>query len=99
MDILYSEKADGFCLVSSDSDFTRLATRLREAGKTVYGIGEQRRPMPLYAACDRFIYMEILDESSHMNPIAARLRWPPRAKACQAASPGQEEKDNQENQL
>ena len=68
MDILYSEKADGFCLVSSDSDFTRLATRLREAGKTVYGIGEQKTPNAFIAACDRFIYMEILDESSHEEP-------------------------------
>lgn len=65
MDILYSEKADGFCLVSSDSDFTRLATRLREAGKTVYGIGEQKTPNSFIAACDRFIYLEILDESRH----------------------------------
>lgn len=65
MDILYSEKADGFCLVSSDSDFTRLATRLREAGMTVYGIGEQKTPNAFIAACDRFIYLEILDESRH----------------------------------
>ncbi|MDW7657403.1 MAG: NYN domain-containing protein [Bacillota bacterium] len=65
MDILYSEKADGFCLVSSDSDFTRLATRLREAGMTVYGIGEQKTPNSFIAACDRFIYLEILDESQH----------------------------------
>jgi hypothetical protein len=65
MDILYSEKADGFCLVSSDSDFTRLATRLREAGQTVYGIGEQKTPNSFIAACDRFIYLEILDESQH----------------------------------
>jgi len=60
MDILYSEKVAGFCLVSSDSDFTRLATRLREAGKTVYGIGEKKTPSPFIAACDRFIYLEIL---------------------------------------
>ncbi len=65
MDILFSERADAFCLVSSDSDFTRLATRLREAGKTVYGIGEQKTPNSFIAACDRFIYLEILDESDH----------------------------------
>lgn len=65
MDILYSEKADSFCLVSSDSDFTRLATRLREAGKTVYGIGEQKTPNAFIAACDKFIYLEILEEGSH----------------------------------
>ncbi|NLM79173.1 MAG: NYN domain-containing protein [Ruminococcaceae bacterium] len=68
MDILYSEKADGFCLVSSDSDFTRLATRLREAGKIVYGIGEQKTPNSFIAACDRFIYLEILDEPQHDEP-------------------------------
>ena len=60
MDILYSEKVAGFCLVSSDSDFTRLATRLREAGKIVYGIGEKKTPSPFIAACDKFIYLEIL---------------------------------------
>ncbi len=62
MDILYAEKVDAFCLVSSDSDFTKLATRLREAGKIVYGIGEQKTPTPFIAACDRFIFLEILDE-------------------------------------
>ena len=60
MDILYSEKVDGFCLVSSDSDFTRLATRLREAGMNVIGIGEKKTPEPFIVACDRFIYIEIL---------------------------------------
>lgn len=62
MDILYSESAEAFCLVSSDSDFTRLATRLREAGKTVYGIGEQKTPNAFIASCDRFIYTEILQD-------------------------------------
>jgi len=60
MDILYSEKVDGFCLVSSDSDFTRLATRLREAGMQVFGIGEKKTPSPFIVACDKFIYIEIL---------------------------------------
>lgn len=60
MDILYSEKVNGFCLVSSDSDFTRLATRLREAGMNVIGIGEKKTPDPFIAACDKFIYIEIL---------------------------------------
>ena len=60
MDILYSEKVDGFCLVSGDSDFTKLATRLREAGKAVYGIGEKKTPEPFIVACDKFIYIEIL---------------------------------------
>jgi len=67
MDILYSEKVDGFCLVSSDSDFTRLATRLREAGKIVYGIGEKKTPTPFIAACDRFIFLEILGVEVEKN--------------------------------
>lgn len=60
MDILYSGKVNGFCLVSSDSDFTRLATRLREAGMQVFGIGEKKTPDPFIVACDKFIYIEIL---------------------------------------
>ena len=60
MDILYSRKVEGFCLVSSDSDFTRLATRLREAGMQVIGIGEKKTPNPFIAACDKFVYIEIL---------------------------------------
>lgn len=60
MDLLYSGNLDGFCLVSSDSDFTRLATRIREAGLAVYGFGEKKTPEPFRAACDKFIYTEIL---------------------------------------
>ncbi|AUC76827.1 NYN domain-containing protein [Olleya sp. Bg11-27] len=67
MDILYSEKVDGFCLVSSDSDFTRLATRLREAGMKVYGIGEKKTPNPFIVACDKFIYIEILKNVAEEN--------------------------------
>ncbi len=63
MDILYSNRVDGFCLVSSDSDFTRLATRLREAGMNVIGIGEKKTPEPFIVACDKFIYIEILKSS------------------------------------
>ncbi len=63
MDILYAGNVDGFCLVSSDSDFTRLATRLREAGKIVYGMGEMKTPNPFIAACDRFIYLEVLQRN------------------------------------
>src|SRR6201991_2519135 len=61
MDILYSGKVDGFCIVSSDSDFTRLAIRLREAGMKVIGIGEKKTPSSLIAACDRFIFLEVLE--------------------------------------
>jgi hypothetical protein len=60
MDILYTGKVDGFCIVSSDSDFTRLATRLREAGMKVIGIGEKKTLRPFITACDKFIYIEIL---------------------------------------
>lgn len=60
MDILYSGRVEGFCIVSSDSDFTRLATRLREAGMKVIGIGEKKTPKPFISACDKFIYLEIL---------------------------------------
>lgn len=60
MDILYSNTVNGFCLVSSDSDFTKLATRLRESGMVVYGIGEKKTPDPFIVACDKFIYLEIL---------------------------------------
>ena len=67
MDILYSGRVDGFCLVSSDSDFTRLATRLREAGMKVIGIGEKKTPEPFIVACDKFIYIEILKDSSSEN--------------------------------
>lgn len=60
MDVLHTGSVDGFCLVSSDSDFTRLATRIREAGLVVYGFGERKTPEPFVAACDKFIYTEIL---------------------------------------
>ena len=71
MDILYSEKVHGFCLVSSDSDFTRLATRLREAGKLVIGIGEKKTPNPFVVACDKFIYIEILKKQTEQTKGAA----------------------------
>lgn len=59
MDLLYTGPFDAFCLVSSDSDFTRLAARIRESGKTVYGFGEQKTPRPFVSACDRFLYTEV----------------------------------------
>lgn len=60
MDILYTGNVDGFCIVSSDSDFTKLATRLRESGMKVFGFGEKKTPSPFIVACDKFVYMEIL---------------------------------------
>ncbi|WP_084125935.1 NYN domain-containing protein [Demequina sp. NBRC 110054] len=61
MDLLHSGNVDGFCIVSSDSDFTRLAARIREQGLTVYGFGERKTPKPFVAACDTFIYVENLE--------------------------------------
>lgn len=69
MDILHSDKLDGFCLVSSDSDFTRLAIRLRESGMLVIGIGEKKTPQPFIVACDKFIYIEILSGSKTKSAI------------------------------
>lgn len=68
MDILHSQKVDGFCLVSSDSDFTRLATRLRESGMLVIGIGEKKTPNPFIVACDKFIYIEIISHVKITKP-------------------------------
>jgi len=64
MDLLYTEKLDGFCIVSSDSDFTRLAARLRESGHMVYGFGEKKTPRAFVSVCDKFIYTEILKEET-----------------------------------
>jgi len=71
MDILYSNKVMGFCIVSSDSDFTRLATRLREAAMTVIGIGEKKTPNPFIVACDKFIYLEILQNQAEEEEAEA----------------------------
>lgn len=70
MDILYSGNCDGFVLVSSDSDFTRLATRLREAGMKVYGMGEKKTPKPFIVACDKFVYIESLKAAEKPQPSA-----------------------------
>ncbi len=77
MDLLYTGNLDGFCLVSSDSDFTKLASRLRESGKTVYGFGEPKTPHSLVAACDKFVYLDVLrragkpEEPSEDDPAPA----------------------------
>lgn len=80
MDLLYSQKFDGFCIVSSDSDFTRLAGRLREASLVVYGFGERKTPKSFIGACDKFIYTEILKESeetidseNNLSPVKSSL--------------------------
>ncbi len=75
MDILYTGGVDGFCIVSSDSDFTRLATRLREAGMKVIGIGEKKTPSPFIASCNKFIYIEILHkEAKYQAQIKATTK-------------------------
>lgn len=79
MDILYSGQVDGFCIVSSDSDFTRLAIRLREAGMKVIGIGERKTPNPFIVSCDKFIYIEIINSSkAKAEPPATEI---PKEKA------------------
>jgi len=95
MDILYSGKVDGFCLVSSDSDFTRLATRLREAGMKVIGIGERKTPSPFIVACDKFIYIEII------NTSVIQAETPPVRKASgkPVKSKGKAEVNDPQSQL
>ena len=81
MDILYSGKVTGFCIVSSDSDFTRLATRLREAGMIVIGFGEKKTPKPFISACDKFIYLEILKISTQEVQDTPKTVAKPKPKA------------------
>jgi uncharacterized LabA/DUF88 family protein len=84
LDLLYSERFDGFCIVSSDSDFTRLAARLRESGVTVYGFGERKTPKPFVVACDKFIYTEnLIYSASATAPADVALKPPPRTSAAQ----------------
>jgi uncharacterized LabA/DUF88 family protein len=78
MDLLYSGRFDGFCLVSSDSDFTRLASRIRESGLTVYGFGQLKTPGPFVAACDKFIYIENLTAAQAATPAGTALTAAPR---------------------
>jgi uncharacterized LabA/DUF88 family protein len=93
MDILYTDRVDGFCIVSSDSDFTRLATRLREAGMKVFGLGQRKTPVAFISACDKFIYIEILKKESTPPPKpaaaeAARARPGSGGRAAQIAAKG-----------
>jgi uncharacterized LabA/DUF88 family protein len=84
MDLLYSGRFDGFCIVSSDSDFTRLAARIRESGLTVYGFGERKTPKPFVAACDKFIYIENLAyDEAIAAPVGEAARPAARATAAQ----------------
>jgi uncharacterized LabA/DUF88 family protein len=74
MDILYSGRVEGFCLVSSDSDFTKLATRLRDAGMKVFGFGEKKTPKPFISACDKFIYIEILSSPAKLEVVSPPVK-------------------------
>jgi len=76
MDILHSDKVDGFCLVSSDSDFTRLATRLRESGMLVIGMGQKKTPNPFIVACDKFIYIEIIGVKDAIRKVTKTTHAP-----------------------
>jgi hypothetical protein len=87
MDLLYTRRFDGFCLVSSDSDFTRLAARLREEGLEVIGFGEQKTPKPFVSACDKFIYTELLRDDAEPAEVEASASTPS-AIAAPAAAPG-----------
>src|SRR5271155_3723340 len=64
MDLLYTARFDGFCIVSGDSDFARLAVRIREQGVTVYGFGERKTPRPFITACDKFVYFDVLNAAA-----------------------------------
>ena len=86
MDILYTGQCDGFVLVSSDSDFTRLATRLREAGKKVIGMGEKKTPSPFIVACDKFIYIEVIRAAA--KDKAAKPEPAPEPEAVSAPAEG-----------
>ena len=72
MDLLYTDNFNGFCLVSSDSDFTKLAARIRESGLLVYGFGEKKTPSPFVSACDKFIYTEVLRAKVDANQAIAK---------------------------
>lgn len=74
MDLLYTDKFDGFCLVSSDSDFTKLAARIREAGLVVYGFGERKTPEAFVAACDKFVYTEVLRQEEDIDSASYKRK-------------------------
>ena len=97
MDLLYTRRFEGFCLVSSDSDFTRLAARLREEGLEVIGFGEQKTPQPFVKACDKFIYTELLrddpnDPETLVQPLPAEC---PDSKSIPHIKPATEVKHNE----
>ena len=80
MDLLYTARFDGFCIVSSDSDFARLAARIREQGVTVYGFGERKTPRPFVTACDKFVYFDVLNAPGGRRPPRLRRKKRPRPR-------------------
>lgn len=95
MDILYEGKVDGFCIVSSDSDFTRLVMRLRESGVKVYGFGEKKTPSPFIVACDKFVYIEVLEDKQsyeHQPEYSADERGGERAADSHSVPAAEEAK-------
>lgn len=93
MDILYSKNIDGFCIVSSDSDFTRLITRIREDGKVVYGMGERKSPKPLINACDKFIYLDVNSAKEPKGEKKAQNKTPAKRHINLLEELGQEKID------
>src|SRR5471032_105642 len=83
MDLLYTGRFDGFCIVSSDSDFARLAARIREQGVTVYGFGERKTPRPFVTACDKFVYFDVLNVPGERKEAEAAAA--PKATAAKPA--------------
>ena len=96
MDILYSGQVDGFVLVSSDSDFTRLASRLREAGMKVYGMGERKTPAPFIVACDKFVYIEVIRAAGEAARAQAAKAEPAPVRPAAGAKKGGRKKPAQE---
>lgn len=99
MDLLYSTDTDVFCIVSSDSDFTRLATRLRESGKRVYGIGARTTPVAFKNACDRFTYLDLLTGDTDEKPQSDQRRKKKSASAPTAQQPPESEEDEPPEEL
>ena len=103
MDILHKESVNGFCIVSSDSDYTRLASRIRESGREVLGFGEKKTPKPFIKSCDKFIYVEILGQPAAPTPALApapgtapaATQAPAAVPAAKAATPKKTAKKHQ----
>ena len=98
MDILYEGKTDGFCIVSSDSDFTRLAIRLREAGMKVIGMGEQKTPVAFRVACDKFIYIEVIRSASQTKQKEASSKQEKQKSAARKTTRQKTEKEPAEGE-